>query len=178
MTPTRARLLSNNQGSVLVIGMLTLILLSLIGVSATTTSSIEVQIAGNDKAAKEAFYAAELGLSMGERTTQAFTTRVDLNEGSVPGRYGRGTQPNWHSMTWSASDTATIQSSAMPSGLQNVATPPRFAIEERTFIRTGTLTIGTVQPTGIYLFNVTSRGVGSNSNAEVVLQSVYAMQFN
>ena len=175
-TPTI--IVGNNHGSVLVIGLLALILLTLIGVSATTTSSIEVQIAGNDKASKEAFYAAEFGLSMGEQVVHGFSNRVDLNEDSVAGRYAKNAQPDWNLMSWNAADSTAVSTSALPQGLGKVATPPRFVIEERNFIRTGSLTIGTTQPTGIYLFNVTARGVGSNTNAEVILESVYARQFN
>ena len=53
--------LNNEDGSVLVIALLMLAFLSILGVSATTTSTIEVQIAGNDRNFKQNFYKAEAG---------------------------------------------------------------------------------------------------------------------
>ena len=50
---SRALLSRNEEGMVLALCLITLIVLSLIGVSATTTSRLEVEISGNDKTAKE-----------------------------------------------------------------------------------------------------------------------------
>ena len=52
-------LLKNEKGSVMVVGMLVLMLASLIGIAAITTSSIEVEVTANDKTHKENFYRAE-----------------------------------------------------------------------------------------------------------------------
>jgi hypothetical protein len=52
-------LLNNEKGSVIVLAVVMLFLLTMLGLSATTTSSIEVQIAGNALRHKLAFYAAE-----------------------------------------------------------------------------------------------------------------------
>jgi type IV pilus assembly protein PilX len=174
------RTINNNRGSVLVIGLLTLVLLTMIGMAATTTSSIEVQIAGNDRAYKEAFYAAEFGLSIAERTTRGFTSRVDLNEDAdtTDGLYGRGAQPEWKTLNWNNEDSLQVSTADMPTNMQNVAARPRYTIEDRSFASTGTLTVGQVQPTGVYYFTITAQGVGSNGSTEVLLRTVYARQFN
>ncbi len=54
--------IKNEDGSALIFAILILALLTLIGISATTTSTIEVQIAGNDKFHKMAFYGADSGV--------------------------------------------------------------------------------------------------------------------
>jgi len=54
--------LNNEKGSVLVIAVIFLMLLTVIGTFATTTSMIEVQISGNDKIGKMVFYAADSGI--------------------------------------------------------------------------------------------------------------------
>ena len=46
---SRALLSHNEEGVVLVLCLITLVILTLIGVSTTTTSRLEVGIAGNDK---------------------------------------------------------------------------------------------------------------------------------
>jgi len=52
-------LLKNEDGSVLVIALIMMGLLILLGVSASTTTEIEIQIAGNERSHGIAFYAAE-----------------------------------------------------------------------------------------------------------------------
>ena len=52
-------IVNNKRGSALVVALLMLVVLTLIGISATTTTTFELQIAGNDKLFKRAFYAAD-----------------------------------------------------------------------------------------------------------------------
>lgn len=52
----------NERGSVLVIALLMLVFLTLIGISATMTSQIEIQIARNEEFHKEAFFNADSGV--------------------------------------------------------------------------------------------------------------------
>ena len=51
--------LRNENGFVLVTGLLILVILTLIGLAATRNTSVELQIAGNDRITKETFYVAE-----------------------------------------------------------------------------------------------------------------------
>jgi len=51
--------LDNNRGFILVITMLILVVLTLIGLSATRTTNIELQVAGNEKWSQESFYQAD-----------------------------------------------------------------------------------------------------------------------
>ncbi len=55
--------LCNENGSVLLLSVVMLILLTLLGMFATTTSTIEIQISGNDKIHKQRFYDADSGVS-------------------------------------------------------------------------------------------------------------------
>ena len=56
------RFFREDDGSVLVVALLILVVLTLLGISATTTTEIELQIAGNEKASKVAFYNADSGV--------------------------------------------------------------------------------------------------------------------
>ena len=49
-------------GSVLVIAMVMLVMLSLLGISATTTSTIEMRIADNERTYQRTFYVADAGI--------------------------------------------------------------------------------------------------------------------
>lgn len=53
---------SGEQGSVMIVALVILVLLTVIGISATSTTNIETQIAGNDKFHKIAFFAADSGV--------------------------------------------------------------------------------------------------------------------
>lgn len=52
-------LLRNESGSVMVLALIMLALLTLLGIAATTTSTIEIQVARNERLYKENFYRAE-----------------------------------------------------------------------------------------------------------------------
>jgi hypothetical protein len=57
--------LRNEQGFVLVTGLLTLVVLTFLGLAATSNTSIELKIAGNDRLNQENFYDAEGTLILG-----------------------------------------------------------------------------------------------------------------
>ena len=52
----------NEEGSVLLVALLIMVLLTLIGIAATTTTNIELEISGNEKTHKIAFYRADSGV--------------------------------------------------------------------------------------------------------------------
>jgi len=52
---------ANEKGSALVLALLILVLLTLMGISATTTSTVGIQMAGGEKFYEMAFYSAESG---------------------------------------------------------------------------------------------------------------------
>ena len=168
--------LINQNGSVLVIGMLTLAILSLIGIAATTSSSIEAEISGNDRVHKEAFFATEVGLTVGEESIQDLIKRQDFDEGTIAGHYGEGEQPAWNDLIWDSNDSVDV-TDPLPEGLSYVAEQPSYTLEQRSYKRDN-LTLGIGVPTGVYYFNVTSRGKGSRKSAEVILRSIYAKRFD
>jgi type IV pilus assembly protein PilX len=168
--------LRNSQGATLIIGLLTLVLLSLIGIAATTTSRTEVQITGNDKMYKEAFYAAEFGLTQGEAVVEALLTRVGFNEGSVVGHYAQGSRPALGTLQWDSSDSVQVSVTDLPDDLK-VAAPPNYTIVQRQFLPDSLRLFGK-PPTGVYQFRVASRGVGSNPAAESIVETIYAKRFD
>jgi Tfp pilus assembly protein PilX len=175
MYHTRAPL-RNRRGATLIIGLLTLVLLSLIGIAATTTSRMEVQIAGNDKMYKEAFYAAEFGIIQGETALEALLGRTELNEDSVAGHYGQGDRPALEALQWNSSDSVQVPVASLPTEL-HVAAPPNYTIVQRRFTD-DSLTRGIGVPTGVYQFRVAARGVGSNPTAESIIETIYAKRFD
>jgi type IV pilus assembly protein PilX len=169
---SRALLARNEEGVVLVLCLITLVVLTLIGISTTTTSRLEVEISGNDKTAKEAFYAAEMALTVGETVVESLLSRADLNEDTTPGRYAKLNLDEWQTLAWDSSHSAVVVT--VPSGLK-VSAPPRYIIGEWT-LRRDNLRFGV--PTGVYEFDITAYGTGSSAASETLLQSVYAKRYN
>lgn len=64
------RPLANEDGFVLIAAIVILFILVILGMSTTTTTNIELQIAGNDKVAKQAFYQADGGTQLGGRMVE------------------------------------------------------------------------------------------------------------
>lgn len=60
----------NENGYALLATLLILVLLVIIGMSATTNTSLEIQIAGNDRIHKETFYQADGGTQIGIRLVE------------------------------------------------------------------------------------------------------------
>jgi Tfp pilus assembly protein PilX len=76
--------LKDEDGSVLVVALIMLVLLTILGISASTTSTLEIQIAGNEKFHMMAFYAADGGTEAGaELLEQNIEDRGWPNNSSV-----------------------------------------------------------------------------------------------
>jgi len=82
------RHINNEGGFVLITSLLMLVILTIIGISATNTTTTEVQIAGNDKFAKKEFYNLESTLSVGAAWTKEnrsmLQPRFPTNTGTFP----------------------------------------------------------------------------------------------
>jgi Tfp pilus assembly protein PilX len=151
-----------------------LIVLTLIGVSTTTTSRLEVEISGNDKTAKEAFYATELALTVGETVVESLLNRADLEETTTPGRYAKLNLDEWKTLVWDSTHSAVVPT--VPSGLK-VSAPPRYILGE-WIVRRDSLRTGIGIQRGVYEFDVTAHGTGNSATSETILQSVYAKRYN
>ena len=180
--PRIAPLRRHEAGAVLVIGMLALALLTIIGVAATNTGSLESEISGNEKAYQQAFYASELALVSGESILETLANRATLNEGSTVGRYTQGTlsfQQNttqlgklsggtWQPLQWNSSDSAAVIN--LPDGLSNTIQPRSF--------KSDSLGRGIAYgETGIYYFTIAALGTGGDKAANVLLETIYAKRY-
>jgi Tfp pilus assembly protein PilX len=90
-----AKVVENEDGFVLVAAMLILIILVVIGISATNTTNIEYQIAVNDRVAKEDFYNQETCLANGKFQFRTWLTTAYLNTAENAAFFpGAGTDAN------------------------------------------------------------------------------------
>lgn len=163
----------SQQGVVLIMSLVILMILTLIGVSSMRTSSLQERMSGNSRDYQIAFEAAELALRAGEDYIKSISTTADFNSTGNNGKF----LPR----TWSDSDAWRTESnwtSAKTSSvtMANVSGNPEYMIEildseygqiddpnQGSYGSGGSATIG--------LFRITARGYGKNPNTKVMLQS-------
>lgn len=168
------KLIDNENGAVLITGLVMLLILTLIGITAIQSSTLEEKMAGNLNSRNLAFQAAEMALRDAENFLTAATLPPFAGTSSAPASSGLY-QPRIDvtSLAWDVTDSAAF-SGATPAG---VAAAPRYIIEELGDFgdssASGSVVAGTeVEENSI--FRVTAYGVGATSNVVVVLQSTYA----
>ncbi len=71
-------MLRNQNGSVLIVALIMLVVLTLLGISITKTSELETQIAGNERIYRQDLYAAEAAALIGAQTL-ANTSNLEDN---------------------------------------------------------------------------------------------------
>lgn len=171
--PTLSQSPRNAQrGVVLVISLLLLLVLTLIGVAATRSTTLEERMTANQRDREVAFQAAEAALRDGESALQAAAPGQFNN---TNGLYDQSTMSfsNWTGADWSDTGTGTI----VYSGTLNPApmSAPRYYLVQTTSTAAATgQSLAADQPTtGSTIYQVIARGVGLSGNTVVVLESSY-----
>lgn len=160
------------RGATLVIGLLFLVLLTIMGLSAMNLSALEERMSGNTRERTLAFEAGEAALRDCELVLQGATTPVFQNALNSSGLYKPVVGQNWWDViTWTAANSRVYTGT-----ISGVSSQPRCIIEELPYA-TGmagnqSLRAGQQQEdSGMY--RITARAVGINPNTVVMLQSMY-----
>jgi len=182
MQPIRL-LKHDRRGSVLIVGLFTLALLSLLGAAATTTSRTDVSITGNNKTLQEAFYAAEVGLAMGEMKIDQMDNMPQLKEEMPTSYYGIDKHPDWDEMSWDDEDSALMAPFDLPNGLDHLYELPRFTIEQLPLARVdrardSIVLKGSEQTVRNIRFKIYAKGTGGSSKTRSVLQSIFVKRLD
>jgi len=155
------------RGAVLAVSLIMLLLLTILGITAIQTTTMQERMAGNSRDLNMAFQAAEAALRKGE---------IDLTAATVPAFDGTGghftpaalnADEIWETIDWS---TSAIN---YTTTLYGVAAQPQYIVEELPTIakNTGSLEAGLAGT--VQFYRITSRAVGATSNSIAMLQSVY-----
>lgn len=170
--------IKRNHGSVLILSLMILVVLTIIGVSSMSSSGLQGRMAGNFRDREIAFQAAESALAYAESFAKDNNITPGLFNGSN-GYYAEGNGPktsNAYTSTW----WTAAKSQSYPGNISQVNTQPRFTIEYTGDIgeEEGTSGViigyGTTQGGGaISGFTITARGTGLSDNTQVVLQTHY-----
>lgn len=170
LNPSSHGQINNQRGVVLIMSLTILMVLTLIGVSAMKTSSMQERMSGNARDYQIAFEAAEIALRAGEDYVKSIATTADFSSGGANGKYvARLTTASgaWQTESnWTSGNTS-------PVTLLNVSKYPEFMVEivDSTYGQVEDLTPGGGASGVIALFRVTARGYGKNPNTKVMLQA-------
>lgn len=133
---------SNEQGSILVISLVILMMLTLIGIAITTTASLELQISGNEKLSQIAFYEADGGTEVGyELLEQNLGCAGGFTNTTITGNNSAQSVQVANSIFWqdTSADVPTVATRDFFFPSTNPATVPRtdFTVGGNTQLSTG-----------------------------------------
>ncbi len=171
---------TKENGAVLVISLIMLLVLMVLGVSSMSTVVLEEKMVGNMRDQDLAFQAAEAGIRDAETWIQPLTTLPTDCETSPCNVWKRniltGLEKN-NFTWWTNSENSREFGTSDTKDLETVATDPRYIIEHQAYVR-DSLTVGHSPGTGRDYYRITSYGVGANASAVKVLQSTSVKRFN
>lgn len=163
--------LNHQQGAALIISLILLVVMTILGVSAITTTTMEEKMAGNVRNKHLSFQAAEAALRAGETIAGNIADGTNFN--GTNGLYPRSQAGNTDYPIWEQASGVTWQNAAAISGLiQN----PQYIIENfGTAPRDNDCMLELPLPPGCLLpvYRVTAQGWGLNTNGYSMLQSTY-----
>lgn len=177
-------ILRNEQGSILVISLIVLMMLTLIGISITTTTSIELQISGNEKLRKIAFYKADGGTEVGyELLEQNLGCADGFTNTTITGNNSAQSVQIVNSTFWqdTSADVPTVATRDFFFPSTNPATVPRtdFTVGGNTQLSSGSAIQmlsgyegkGKAAAAGgaFILYDMYSQHLGVNSSQSVIM---------
>lgn len=172
---------NDQRGMTLVIVLIFLMLLTMLGIGAMSTTTLQEKMAGNMKDQTIAFQSAESAARFGESQLRLMIERpiaetTGSNDADVDvwplgsNDYATATQAWWTATaeeygTWSVKD------------LGQTAADPRYIVEYRTQIEDdlSSESMGVSNPPQVY--DVYGSGTGQTLNARTVVQSTYIRRF-
>lgn len=168
----------NQSGIALAIALVFLLLMTIIGISAMSTSALQEKMAGNLKDKIWSFNASESGIMEGERVLcidyPGRIPAIDPTD-TTDGLFRTSTtgEPVWQTVDWAGTDVRTHPAAFSNT---NLAQAPKFIIEEVQEVREGLGGGGGYSDSGKsrMMYRVTGRGVGGTANAVSIVQSTFA----
>lgn len=165
---------NKQSGSALIISLVILVVMTLIGITAMGSSTLQERMAGNSRDTALAFQAAEAALRDGEMYYENTVVSIGAAfDGSNAGLYPQGSIPNV------LDDTTWTNSRAYSGSVDGVTAQPRYIIELLGEIDEGVDNLniqGYGESSGIgnmTAVRVTARAQGGTANTRVMLQSNY-----
>lgn len=179
MTTSRIRCIALSDpcrqgGAALIVSLLFLVMLTLIGIGAMTTTTLEEKMAGNARDYNVALQAGEAALkdAWGDINSTRISGMAGFDTACSDGLCERSATtsiPIWSAMDWSIAGPATVYGSKTGAvTLPGAYAPPRYVLEvfedPKSSQRVGEKT---------YLYRATARGFGTSETAQATVQATY-----
>ena len=175
------------SGAVLFVGLMMLLVMSLIAITSMQGSTLEVRMAGNTRDSLVALQTAEAALRAGEELLESGTlSLLAFDSDGTDALYDNSDQELWKTINSSTNGWTDNNSQRHMAFIpDNVNTEPRFVIQH---ISETQVNYGISPEVGggynqlqntqtVQLFRVTARGTGGSDNTEVILQSIYGVDW-
>jgi len=174
---------SHQSGAILVVSLLLLLVLTILGITAMQTTSMEERMAGNTRNINLAFQGAEAGLRDAEDRIRVMVARPDAYSTVPPagGVWQRNVIDGMVATPIRDRDKAWWVANGQEYGaagqqVSDVTEDPLEVTEELGFIP-DSLTTGHGPPEGRDFYRVTAHSFGGNETARAVLESTYTRRF-
>jgi len=181
------RIITRQSGASLIVALLFLVVLTVLGLVAVRSSTLQERIAGNDRDRATAFEAAEATLRDAEQ---------DVLDNLTPGSPFAATcanglcvpattaTPRWNQINWTGANSREygVASGEGDYPIADLAQPPRYIVELLPDIPAGagnSLNINASarsSTSGGTAYRITARAWGRRGTTQVMLQTVYVRQ--
>ena len=168
------------QGAVLITGLVFLLVLTMLGISAMSINALEERMAGNSRDLNLAFQAAESGLRDAELDILANISPASGFDASCTNGLclpPSASTPLAQSIDWNdASITRAYGAYTGVSPLEMVSAQPRYIIEVLPALPAGpgqSIATGIKPASGGMAYRISALGVGGRSESRVILQSLF-----
>jgi type IV pilus assembly protein PilX len=155
------------QGSVLIVGMLLLLMMTLVALVSTNQTRTDARLTSNNLDRAIAFQAAEAALREAEAKLRHPNPAAQLSGDA--GFYNAQTEPTLDHATWDASNSYDYGGQ-----LPGLAEQPRYVIDMLSRIHQGNLVLGVnYHATERNIYRITVLASGRTAQAPVLLQTTY-----
>ncbi|MDO6748277.1 pilus assembly PilX family protein [Gilvimarinus sp. 1_MG-2023] len=167
--------LFQQQGATLIVGLIMVLAITIVGLSAVRGTALQEQMAGNMRDRQIAFQSSESALRQAESqlTGGVAAAPIGQQQGfiesleSSSSAFWQGYEDNWQA-----------QAATYPVDIPGVSQRPVFIVEEVSYYGSGldgnANDFASLMKAGMDVrYRVTSRAVGGSTDAQVIVQSTY-----
>jgi type IV pilus assembly protein PilX len=166
-TPSTKHSTGRERGAVLIVALVFLVIMTVLGVTAMRTTTLQERMAGNVRDSNLAFQSAEAALREGEQFLQQATLPpFNGANGLLPMEEDAGQVTFWNAYAWNGNGRVT-------ASVAGVIEAPRYVIEELPALPAegDSAKFGALPDVGFY--RVTARAAGGTQDAVSILQTTY-----
>lgn len=151
-------------------GMIVMVLLTLLGLTAMGTSLLEERMAANARDRIRALQAAEAALRFCESAVTP--TAIFNNSNGLYQPAAAGSAPRWETVDWDSAAAVRIYTGSLPL----VASQPRCIAEDLGVVVKESLRVGVATAPSYGYYRVTARGLGASNRTVVMLQTTLKLE--